>query len=66
MRIRLVCGVRTSFSSSTLAEKLQRIAQQGCTHFLDDLPELLAEPGFPAGVHSCCSIPRTPTASYTV
>lgn len=39
------------FFELTLAEKLQRIAQQACTHFLDDLPELLAEPGFPAGVH---------------
>jgi hypothetical protein len=39
------------FFELTLAEKLQRITQQGCTHFLDDLPELLAEPGFPQGVH---------------
>jgi len=31
-------------------DKLQRIAQEGCTHFIDDLPELLAEPTFPAGV----------------
>ena len=30
--------------------KLGRIAQLGCTHFIDDLPEFLEEPGFPAGV----------------
>jgi hypothetical protein len=30
--------------------KLDRIARVGCTHFIDDLPELLAEPGFPTGV----------------
>ena len=39
------------FFELTLAEKLERIRRQGCTHFLDDLPELLAEPGFPEGVH---------------
>ena len=30
-------------------EKLQRIAAVQCTHFIDDLPDLLAEPDFPAG-----------------
>lgn len=39
------------FFELTLEEKLARIAQQQCSHFLDDLPELLAEPGFPDGVH---------------
>jgi hypothetical protein len=34
----------------TKAEKLNRIEQAGCTHFIDDLPELLAEPGFPSTV----------------
>jgi hypothetical protein len=38
------------FFELTLAEKLKRIAQQQCTHFLDDLPEVLAEPAFPQGV----------------
>ena len=32
---------------TTLAGKLQRIADRGCTHFIDDLPELLSEPAFP-------------------
>ena len=30
--------------------KLERIAGLGCTHFIDDLPEFLEEPGFPASV----------------
>jgi hypothetical protein len=30
--------------------KLRRIGEIGCTHFIDDLPEFLAEPGFPPGV----------------
>jgi hypothetical protein len=34
----------------TKLEKLQRIGQVGCTHFIDDLPEFLAEPGFPEGI----------------
>ena len=38
------------FFELTKQEKLERIAKVGCTHFIDDLPEFLAEPGFPAGV----------------
>jgi methionine salvage enolase-phosphatase E1 len=34
----------------TKEEKLQRIAKAGCSHFIDDLPEFLEEPQFPAGV----------------
>lgn len=34
----------------TKPEKLARIGTIGCTHFLDDLPELLAEPKFPSRV----------------
>ncbi|MBU1230483.1 MAG: aminoglycoside phosphotransferase family protein [Proteobacteria bacterium] len=30
--------------------KVARIAALGCTHFVDDLEETFAEPGFPAGV----------------
>ncbi len=29
-------------------EKLGRIKSEGCTHFVDDLPEFLSEPAFPA------------------
>jgi hypothetical protein len=35
----------------TLAEKLRRIARQQCTHFLDDLPEVLTDAAFPENVH---------------
>ncbi len=34
----------------TLLEKLQRIGELGCSVFIDDLPEVLREPSFPAGV----------------
>lgn len=34
----------------TKAAKLARIGAIGCTHFVDDLPELLAEPAFPVTV----------------
>jgi hypothetical protein len=34
----------------TLAEKLAAIGERGCTHFVDDLPEVLGHPAFPAGV----------------
>ena len=34
----------------TKQAKLERIAKVGCSHFIDDLPEFLAEPGFPAEV----------------
>lgn len=35
------------FFEPTRAEKLQRIASLGCTHFVDDLPECLADAAFP-------------------
>jgi FMN phosphatase YigB (HAD superfamily) len=38
------------FFELTKQAKLDRIVQTGCTHFIDDLPEFLAEPAFPAGV----------------
>lgn len=34
----------------TLAEKLARVGSIGCAAFVDDLPEVLAEPAFPPGV----------------
>ncbi|MEC9258154.1 MAG: hypothetical protein VX541_06645 [Candidatus Poribacteria bacterium] len=34
----------------TIKDKLHRISQIGCTHFIDDLPEFLAEADFPKGV----------------
>jgi FMN phosphatase YigB (HAD superfamily) len=35
---------------TTRSEKIQRIAQLACTHFIDDLPEVLDDPKFPPGV----------------
>ena len=34
----------------TRPEKLECIAAVGCTHFIDDLPEVLLEPTFPQHV----------------
>lgn len=34
----------------TKEKKLERIAAQSCTHFIDDLPEFLLEPRFPPSV----------------
>lgn len=38
------------FLEETKEAKLARIAELGCTHFIDDLPELLTDPRFPANV----------------
>jgi hypothetical protein len=40
---------RDVFFEESRAAKLARIAEQRCTHFLDDLVEVLAEEKFPAG-----------------
>jgi hypothetical protein len=38
------------YFEGTRAEKLGRIAALGCTHFIDDLEEVLCDPGFPPQV----------------
>ncbi len=38
------------FFESTRAEKLARIGELSCTHFIDDLEEVLSDPGFPPKV----------------
>jgi hypothetical protein len=38
------------FFEGTRAEKLARIRALGCTHFIDDLEEVLSDPEFPEGV----------------
>jgi hypothetical protein len=38
------------FFEETKEAKLARIAALGCTTFIDDLPEVLSDPGFPPGV----------------
>lgn len=42
--------VERVFFEETKEAKLARISQLGCTHFIDDLPELLSHPLFPANV----------------
>jgi hypothetical protein len=49
---------RNLFFETTRAAKLARIRRCGCTHFIDDLPEVLAEPGFPPGVTRILFDPR--------
>jgi hypothetical protein len=38
------------FFETDLVAKLDRIGEQGCTHYLDDLPEVLGHAAFPDGV----------------
>jgi hypothetical protein len=38
------------YFEGTRADKLARISALGCTHFIDDLEEVFADPLFPAGV----------------
>jgi len=42
--------VERVFFEETKEAKLARVTAVGCTHFIDDLPELLAHPLFPAQV----------------
>ena len=39
------------FFEGTRSEKLRRIAALNCAYFIDDLEEVLTDPGFPAGVN---------------
>ena len=53
------------FFEDDRASKLARIGALGCTHFIDDLEEVFADPGFPHGVRrvlfaatgaACCDV----------
>ena len=46
------------FFEETKEAKLARIAELGCTHFIDDLPELLSHPLFPTHVRRILFDPR--------
>lgn len=46
------------FFEGTRADKLQRIANLGCTHFIDDLKEVLDDEGFPSNVHKILYAPN--------
>lgn len=45
------------FLEVSLEDKLQRIAEQRCDVFVDDLPELLLHPDFPSAVERVCFDP---------
>jgi hypothetical protein len=44
----------------TKEEKLARVGELGCTHFVDDLPEILLAPGFPAAAARVLFAPAGP------
>ena len=54
------------YFESTRAEKLARIAALGLTHFIDDLEEVLTDPGFPPDVKRILFADdgQSPAASY--
>lgn len=51
------------FWEPTKKDKLGRIGLLGCTHFIDDLPELLTDADFPAGVTPVLFAPAGPPAA---
>lgn len=55
---RLGFGDTDVFFEPTKEEKLARIARESCTHFVDDLPEILAHPLFPPAVNRLLFAPR--------
>jgi hypothetical protein len=58
------------FFEASRGEKVERIRQVGCVHFIDDLEEVFREPGFPASVarHLLCregaALPTGPFTAY--
>jgi hypothetical protein len=55
------------YFEGTRQDKLARIAELGCTHFIDDLEEVLADPAFPPGVERILFAADKPaSASYIV
>lgn len=51
------------FFELTKQQKLERIGERRCTHFIDDLPEFLSEPGFPNGVEKILFDPHGSSAA---
>jgi hypothetical protein len=49
--------------ADTRAEKLAKIAELGCTLFIDDLEEVLRDPGFPPHVERILFSPRPPDST---
>jgi hypothetical protein len=57
------------YFESTRDDKVERIARLDCTHFIDDLEEVLSHPQFPAGVRRILFLngrPEKPAVSYKV
>ena len=55
------------FFESTRLEKLARIQRLGCTHFIDDLEEVFADPDFPVGLECILYAPKfDPSHSSTL
>ena len=50
------------YFESTRSEKVTRIAQLGCTHFVDDLEETFLDASFPEGVQKILYAPNGRTA----
>ena len=49
------------YFESSRAEKIARILALGCTHFVDDLPEVLDDQSFPLGVRKFRYVPQGDT-----
>lgn len=61
--------VENLYFESTRDDKIERIARLGCTHFIDDLEEVLEDSRFPAGVRRILFLNRRrgkPAVSYDV
>jgi hypothetical protein len=54
---------RAVYFESTRADKIARIEQVGCSHFIDDLEEVFLEPSFPRGVEKILYAPDASTVS---
>lgn len=52
------------FFELTIEEKLARIASEGCTAFIDDLPEILTHQAFPQGVRAILFDPQNAHAKH--
>jgi hypothetical protein len=50
------------YFEGTRRDKVERIRELGCTHFIDDLEEVFAEPGFPREVRAILFDPAASAA----
>jgi hypothetical protein len=54
----LKLGQDQVFFEDSRSKKIDRIRSLGCTHFVDDLPEVFSEPAFPSKVRKLLFAPR--------